>query len=194
MGDWKCNCIPGGTILYTPIAHGVTGSHPAGLTIPQIIMHSIAFGTVAVIVTLAQRWVLSRYIEVKWIRIPIAALLSVLAYWFGYYQTLVGGPDWDIILGWFVLGVATWIGALSFGQHVFSGVLAFLGFPIACFLGQLLIVLVVSQLGIKPDLQNSMMQHSIYWILVGLFTGSVAGLLTGFALKRVLPQARRSNV
>jgi hypothetical protein len=93
-----------GTIVYTPIAHGITGPHPTSLTFQQILMHSIAFATVAVLVTIAQRRVLLPYIEVNWVRIPIAAMLSVLAYWFGYYQTLVGGPDWDSILGWFILG------------------------------------------------------------------------------------------
>ncbi len=182
-----------GTIVYTPIAHGVTGPHPTGLTFPQIVMHSIAFATVAVLVTIAQRHVLLRYIEVKWMRIPLAAILSVLAFWIGYYQPFVGGPDWDIILGWFVVGASVWVGSLRFQNHIFSRIFAFMGFPIGCFLGQLFIVWIVSLTGFEPDLQKSMIQHSIYWIAVGIFTGSIGGLISGLALRNLLAQVNKSN-
>ena len=51
-------------VLYTPIAHGVTGAHPRGLSAAQVFSHSLALGVVALSVATAQRHVLTRYVSV----------------------------------------------------------------------------------------------------------------------------------
>lgn len=42
-------------ILYTPIAHGLSGAHPRGLSTFQVVMHSMALAIVAASVAFAQR-------------------------------------------------------------------------------------------------------------------------------------------
>ena len=82
-----------GYVLYTPIAHGPTGSHPHGLTAGQIVAHSVALAIVAVLVVVAQRLALRPYGSVPWTRMPMAAVAFIAAFWIGSYQPWLTGPD-----------------------------------------------------------------------------------------------------
>jgi hypothetical protein len=174
-------------VLYTPIAHGLSGPHPRGLNAIQILMHSIALAIVAVAVAISQRRELSRYVSVPWTRAPLAVIGFISAFWAGSYQPWLTGPDWDILFGSFVLGSAAFLGVVPAREHRVAAIIAVLAFPVACFLGQVMILGVVVAIGIVPDLQASMVQHSVYWISVGVSMGAIGGWIGGLALRRMLP-------
>jgi hypothetical protein len=182
-----------GYILYTPLAHGLTGPHARNLSAAQVLAHSLALSIVAVLVAAAQRRELGRYVEVPWTRIPMAAAGFVAAFWFGFYQPWLQGPDFDILFGSFVLGGAVFLGVVPARGHWLAMVIALLGFPIGCFLGQLMVLSVVVALGVVPNLQGSEFQHSTYWISVGVSMGVIGGSLAGAALERVLTHVRRPS-
>jgi hypothetical protein len=181
-------------ILYTPIAHGLSGAHPRGLNAFQILMHSIALGIIAVVVAIAQRRELSRYVSVPWTRVPLAVLGFVAAFWAGSYQPWLGGPDWDILFGSFVLGSTVFLGVVPAREHRLAAIVAALAFPVGCFLGQLIVLGVVVATGIVPDLQASMLQHSVYWISVGVSMGAIGGWISAIALSRMLPKSSEPTV
>jgi hypothetical protein len=114
-----------GFVVYTPIAHGVTGAHPDGLAPRQIVAHSIAVAVVGVIVVGAQRRALAPFVSVPWRRILIAAVAFNIGYWIGSYLPV----DWDtdILLGFFALGSAAWVGIVPTDGHRLSAAVALLG-------------------------------------------------------------------
>jgi hypothetical protein len=177
-----------GYVLYTPIAHGPTGSHPQGLSAAQILAHSVALAIVAILVVAAQRLALKPHGPVPWTRIPLAAAAFTAAFWIGSYQPWLTGPDWDILFGSFVLGNAAWPGVVPARGHRLAAVVAFLGFPVGCFIGQLMILSVVVVTGFIPNLQASNLQHSAYWVMLGVSMGVIGGSISGSALGRMLTQ------
>ncbi|HEX6315603.1 MAG TPA: hypothetical protein VFZ73_12120 [Gemmatimonadaceae bacterium] len=178
--------------MYTPIAHGVTGAHPRGLSAEQVVSHSLALGIVALSVATAQRHVLNRYVSVPWTRLPLAVIGFVAAFWGGFYQPWVGGPDFDILFGSLVLGSAVFVGVVPTQGHRLAFIIALLGFPIGCFLGQLMILTIVVALGVVPNVQGSDLQHSVYWISVGVSMGTIGGGIGGLALRRMLLTTSRT--
>lgn len=183
-----------GYILYTPIAHGLSGPHPRGLNAFEILMHSIALAVVAVLVATAQRRELNRYVSVPWTRVPLAAIGFISAFWAGFYQPWLTGPDWDILFGSFILGSAAFLGVVPAKERKLLAIVAVLAFPVGCFLGQLMMVGVVVATGIVPDIQGSTLQHSIYWITLGVSMGAIGGWISGLALGRMLPKASERPV
>ena len=181
-------------ILYTPIAHGLSGPHPRGLNAFQILMHSIALAVVAASVAISQRRELSRYVSVPWTRVPLVVIGFISAFWAGSYQPWLTGPDWDILFGSFVLGSAVFLGVVPAREHGVAPIIAVLAFPVGCFLGQLMMLGVVVATGIVPDLQASMLLHSVYWISVGLSMGAIGGWISGLALRRMLPKTTERHV
>jgi hypothetical protein len=179
-----------GYVLYTPIAHGLSGPHPKGLNPVQILMHSIALAIVAAAVAISQRRELGRYVPVPWTRVPLTVIGFISAFWIGSYQPWLSGPDWDILFGSLVLGSAVFLGVVRARGHGVAAITALLAFPVACFLGQLMILGVVVASGTVPDLQASMLLHSVYWISVGVSTGAIGGWISGLALRRMLPNER----
>jgi hypothetical protein len=176
-----------GFVLYTPIAHGVTGGHGRELTPAQLIAHAIALAVVAVIVATAQRRVLTPFVSVTWMRVAVAAVAFNVAFWIGYYQPLVLGPDTDILLGFLVLGSVVWLGSVPTKGHHVAAAVALLSFPIASIVGELCLIVAFTLLGITPAIQTSEIQHSVFWITVGGVTGILGGWLSGLALARMLP-------
>ncbi|HJR53269.1 MAG TPA: hypothetical protein VJ982_06095 [Gemmatimonadota bacterium] len=175
-----------GFVLYTPIAHGVTGAHPNGLTPAQILAHSIAVSVVGVIVAVAQRKALAPFVSVPWIRVLVAPIAFNIGYWIGTY--LPTDLDTDILLGFLVLGSAVWLGIVPINGHRLIAAAALLSFPVASFVAELaLFAIVVLLLGITPDLQGSMLMHSIFWITIGGASGILGGWLSGLALAKMLP-------
>jgi hypothetical protein len=187
-----------GYVLYTPIAHGLGGDHPGGLTAYQIFTHSIALAVVAGSLVAAQRHVLRPWIAVPLTRLPLAAVAFIAAFFAGAYQPWLHGPDWDILFGSVVLGSAAFVGLVPMRRQPLASTVALLAFPIACFMGQLIILgIVVLTLDGIPDMQRSRLAHSVYWISVGLAMGLIGGAIGGPALRRLLvarPSARPANV
>lgn len=181
-------------ILYTPIAHGISGAHPRGLNAFQIAMHSVALTVIAASVAIVQRHELGRHVSVPWTRVPLAVTGFTAAFWAGSYQPWLGGPDWDILFGSFVLGSAVFVGVVPARGHRVASIIAMLAFPIGCFLGQLMILGVVVAIDITPDLQASMLQHSAYWISVGVSMGVIGGWISAMALSRMLPTSSEPRV
>jgi hypothetical protein len=184
-----------GYVLYTPIAHGLGGDHPGGLTDYQIFTHSIALAVVAVSVVAVQRHVLQSWIAVPWTRLPLAAIAFIAAFFAGAYQPWLHGPDWDILFGSVVLGSAAFVGLLPMRRHPLASTVALLAFPIGCFVGQLIIVgIVVLTFDSIPDMQRSRLAHSVYWISVGLAMGLIGGAIGGPALRRLLTAVEPAEV
>ena len=187
---WNSGAWLIGFVLYTPIAHGVTGAHPGDLTPPQIVAHSIAVAVVGVIVAGAQRRALAPFVSVPWVRVLVTAVVFNIGYWIGANLPI----DWDtdILLGFLALGSAAWVGIVPINGHRLSAAVALLSFPVASVIIELTLVgVVVLLLGITPDLQTSMLQHSIFWITVGGGSGILGGWLSGLALARMLPLPSR---
>jgi hypothetical protein len=175
-----------GFVLYTPIAHGFTGAHPGSLTTPQTVAHSVAVAVVGVIVGGAQRWALAPFVSVPWTRVLVAAVAFNIGYWIGSYLPI----DWDtdILLGFLALGSAVWVGIIPIGEHRPNAAIALFSFPVASVVIELgLVGIVVGLLGITPDLQASLLWHSIFWITVGGGSGILGGWLSGRALAKMLP-------
>jgi hypothetical protein len=184
-----------GYVLYTPIAHGLGGDHPGGLTGYQIFTHSIALAVVAVSLLAAQRLVLRPWIAVPLTRLPLAAVAFIAAFFAGAYQPWLQGPDWDILIGSVVLGSAAFVGLLPMRRHPLASTVALLAFPIGCFVGQLIIVgIVVMAFDSIPDMQRSRLAHSVYWISVGLAMGLIGGAIGGPALRRLLTAVEPAEV
>jgi hypothetical protein len=178
-------------VLYTPIAHGVTGGHPGGLTPRQIAAHSVGHTVVALIIAAAQRRALRPEVSVSWIRLPAAAVAYNVLFWIGSYQTLVIGPDVDILLGFLALGSAVWIGNVPATGHRMAALIAILIFSVASVIAELGLIGIAALLGITPDLQTSIVQHSMFWITVGGVSGILGGWVSGIALERMVPATVR---
>jgi hypothetical protein len=185
-----------GYILYTPIAHGIGGDHPRGMTGFQVLTHSIALAVVAASVFAAQRHTLRPYIAVPWRRLPWTAIAFVALFLAGSYQPWLTGPDFDIIFGSIVLGSAAFVGLVPMRRHPWASTIALLAFPVGCFLGQVLIVLIALKMtsGVIPDLQTNRLLHSAYWISIGVSMGVIGGTIGGPALRRLLPASRSAGV
>jgi hypothetical protein len=174
-------------VLYTPIAHGFSGPHASRkLTSAQFIAHSIALVLVAVLVAAAQRRALSKFAWVPSSRLVVAALAFPLAFWLGYYQPWINGPDTDILAGFLVLGSAVWIGNVPAKRHPVAATIAIISFPFASFVAELCLLIVFTVLQITPALQTSELQHSIFWITVGGITGILGGWISALAIARML--------
>jgi len=174
-------------VLYTPISHGFTGAHASRqLTAAQLIAHSIALVLVAVLVAIAQRHALRQLVSVRWTRVIVAAVAFPVAFWLGYYQPWINGPDTDILAGFLVLGSAVWIRNVPAKRHPVAATIAILSFPFASFLAELCLLIGFTVLRITPALQTSEIQHSIFWITVGGITGILGGWISGLAIARML--------
>ncbi len=184
---WNTAAWLAGYVLYTPIGHGITGGHDHDLTPAQLVAHSIALAVVAVIVATAQRRVLTQYVSVTWVRVAAAAVAFNIAFWIGYYQPFVNGPDTDILLGFLVLGSVVWLGNVPTKGHRVAAAVALLSFPIASVIAELGLIVAFTLLRITPAIQTSEIQHSVFWITVGGVSGVLGGWLSGLALARVLP-------
>ncbi len=175
-----------GYALYTPIGHGITGGHARELTPAQVLMHTVALSLVAWLVGLAQTRALAGLVEIGLGRRIGATIAFVIAFWVGYYQPWIDGPDTDILLGYLVLGAGFWIGLVPPRGRWFAYTVAILAFPIGSIVGTICLILVVVALGIEPSGQMTAVEHSIFWLTVGGVTGLVGGFAAGKALERLL--------
>lgn len=180
-----------GYLVYTPIAHGVTGAHGRDLTSAQLLAHSIALAVVGIAVAAAQHHVLARLTTVTWKRVPVVPVAFISAFWIGYYQPYAIGPDTDMILGFFVLGSAMWIGIIPASGHRVAATIAMASFPLAGVVGQLLLVIAIELTQFSFNPRTSMLHHTSLWLITGGVAGLLGGLVSGLALSRMLPARDR---
>ncbi len=176
-----------GFMPFSFLAHGITGGHTPDLTPAQYTAHSIAMAVAAIIVAGAQRRALAGYVSLSWARIPLAAAAFIAASWAG--NAIPVDIDPDILIGFLVLGCAVWLGAIPLKGHPLAAAVAILSFPVASFLIELALVILVSLLQFTPDLQANEWQHGLFWITVGGGSGLLGGWWSGLALLRMLPPA-----
>lgn len=184
---FKANALAflGGHIVYTPLAHGFTGSHGRDLSLSQLTAHSLALALVGVLVASAQRWSLAPQVEVPRWRVGLTAVAYPVAFWIGYYQPWINGPDTDMLLGYLVLGAATWFLLPPLNRRMGRSVLAALAFPVAGLIGEILLILSVVALGWTPDMQH-LGTEILFWVTVGGTAGVLGGFLSGRALAPML--------
>jgi len=179
-------------VLYTPIAHGLTGHHNRELTTGQVIAHSVGLVLVAVLVFLFQKRALKGYLQVSSRRIVVSVVAFVTLFWFGYFQRFIpDGPDYDILFAFLVLGSGSWIGLVSFKGRPLFLLLALIAYPVASFVGQLILFTLVVGLELfELQLQTSIIDETIVWLSVGLTTGLLGGWVNGKMLARALIHPR----
>jgi hypothetical protein len=154
-------------VLYTPIAHGITGGHASReLSVSQLAAHSIALAVVGVLAAAAQRRALAKFVLVSWIRVLVATIAFIVAFWVGYFQMWIEGPDTDILLAYLVLGSAVWLGNVPINGHRVAAAVALLSFPIASVVGELFLLVAFTSLQVTPAIQTSEIQHSVFWIML----------------------------
>lgn len=179
-----------GYLLYTPIGHGITGNHGRDLTTNQIIAHSIGLAVVALLLFTFQKSALKQYFQVSIVKIMVSTALFIGLFWFGYYQTVVPGSlDYDILFSFLVLGSALWINSVSLAQHKWRWVVALIAFPLASFLGEVLLFVVFTSFKLNMDMQNTT-NDMIFWLTVGLTTGMLGGWISGHMLYHMLPNKK----
>jgi hypothetical protein len=178
-------------LFYTPIAHGITGAHGHEMTTEQIVAHCIAHAFVALSLFLSQRYVLKEYIDISWLRIMLSIGAFLGLFYLGYYQEFIpGGLDTDILFGYLALGSGMWIGAIPFKGNMLASIIAVLSFPFAGFIGEVVLLLIVTIFNIGIDVQSIMLHHSIFWVTIGVTTGLLGGWIGGQALSRILNKSR----
>ena len=175
-----------GYALYTPIGHGITGGHDRQLSSAQFAAHCVALAVVGLLVSGAQRRALAPFVHIGWGRVATAVLGFVGAFWVGYYQTAINGPDMDILLAYLVLGSAVWLGRLPIRSHAVATSVAVLSYPVASFVGELLVFAGVVLFDVTPNFSQDRAQHSAFWLTVGVTTGVLGGWMSGLALRRIL--------
>ncbi len=186
---WNAIAWLAGFLPFSFIAHGITGGHGADLTAAQYVAHSIAMAVAAIIVAAAQRLVLADYVSLSSARIPLAAAAFVAGSWAG--NAIPVDVDPDILVGFLVLGCVVWLGAIEVKGHPLAAAVAIFSFPVAAFLIELGLIIMVSLLEFTPDLQANEWQHFVFWIAVGGGAGLLGGWWSGLALSRMLPTVMR---
>ncbi|MEM7298076.1 MAG: hypothetical protein AAF391_07400, partial [Bacteroidota bacterium] len=125
--------------------------------------------------------------------IVVSVIAFIVLFWFGYFQQFIpDGPDYDILFAFLVLGSGTWIGSLSFKGRPVQLILALVAFPVASFMGQLILFTLVVGLELfELELQTSIVDETIIWLSVGLTTGLLGGWVNGKMLAKVLPEVEQ---
>ena len=176
-----------GYLLYTPIAHGITGGHDHLLTTAQLFAHCVALAVVATIIFLLQKSVLGEFLSISTSRVVLATIAFIVLFWLGYYLTLIpDGPDFDILFGYLALGAGMWFGLVPFKGNGVAWMIALFCFPVASFIGEVIFFLIVTGFNVDLDMQASMLDHTWFWITVGVSTGLIGGAIGGGFLYNML--------
>ncbi|RNC89430.1 MAG: hypothetical protein ED555_08040 [Allomuricauda sp.] len=175
-----------GYLLYTPIGHGITGNHGRELSANQIIAHTLALAVVALVLFSFQKNVLKHFFSISSIRIVLATVAFIGLFWVGYYQTFVPGElDYDILFAYVVLGSGLWTHKIKFNENEMKWLIAVLSFPIASFVGEVILFLIFTSFDLNMDMQNTT-NDMIFWITVGVTTGILGGWISGEMIYRML--------
>lgn len=187
---WLANSVgfAVGLVAFSLLGHGFTGPHEDELTVAQYIGHTGGLVGAATIILAAQRLALQPLREVSGKRMALGVLAFVAVFWFGA-EAIRPPTDW--ILGFSVLGVATWIRrpSLEHGKNIWA--LAALGSYWVGICAALAAVINWDR-ALGPD-PSSLLDHTIGWLIVGATTGVVGGLLSAHALSQLLVAADQAE-
>lgn len=169
--------------LFSPIAHGITGSHGDDLTFAQNLAHTIGLIVVGLIVFPSQRAALKPYLHISTRRILISTIVFVAAFQLGA-KTVRPPADW--ILGFTALGTAAWIGLPGLkGIKLLWTFLAVVGFWIGIVLTVPIMFAAIRAGVFDPD-SPSLLDHTVSWVLGGGLTGIIGGGVSAWPLSRLL--------
>lgn len=175
--------------IYSLIAHGFTGGHDYELNSAQLLTHTIALSLVGFIIGFAQYSELSESYNLKSSKIIFVPLFFVAFFWIGYF---LSGPPLDIILGFPVLGSVLWIFNEKIKKlNIKYKILAYGGYFFGAIIGGILLTLIDKQIGIISKMQDSIVLHTIMWLILALPTAIIGGWLSGISIKESLKKLSR---
>lgn len=170
--------------LYSLIAHGFTGGHDYELNVMQLFTHTIALTFVGLIIGYFQYSQLSELYTIRKERILLVPLFFIIAFWTGYY---LSGPPLDIVLGFPVLGSVLWILNKNVkALNVKYKILGYLSYFIGAMTGGFLLTLIDNQINIIDRMQDSIVLHTVMWLILALPTAIIGGLLSGISINKSL--------
>jgi hypothetical protein len=187
---WIANAIGFtiGHVVYSLVGHGVTGPHGDQLTSAQYLAHTFGLIGAALIVFSLQRAALRPHMEVTTRRIIVATGVFVAAFWLGAETS---GPPGDWILGFTVLGTASWIGRSNVPRYPFgAAALTVLAFWAGIATAVVTMFATVRFAGFNPD-SETLLNHTVFWVLLGGVTGAAGGYYNGWPLSRVVVSSVR---
>ena len=182
---WFANAIgfTAGHVVYSIVGHGVTGPHGDQLTTTQYLAHTLGLIATALIVFSLQRAALRPYVQVSAARIIIGTGGFVAAFWLGAETS---GPPADWILGFTVLGTASWIGLSNVPRYPFvAAAITVLAVWAGIAVAVATMFLSVRLAGFNPDSQT-LMNHTVFWVLLGGVTGIAGGCFSAWPLRHVV--------
>jgi hypothetical protein len=166
-------------VVYSLIGHGFTGAHGDQLTSAQYLAHTVALIATAVIIFALQRRAMRHHVRVGGTRMVVATAVFVTAFWLGAETT---GPPADWILGFTVLGTASWIGVPSLaGFRLVWAAMAVVGFWTGIAAAAAVIGLLIWTGLFYPE-SDTLFNHTVFWVLLGGITGAAGGYVSGWPL------------
>ena len=168
-----------GWFLYSIVGHGFTGGHGEELTWLQYFSHSLGLLAVAGVVFGLQRRAILEHVDVSNRRMVIGAAAVLASFWLGA-ETV--GPPADWILAFTVLAAATWIGK---SKSVTWSALTILCFWAGIAAAAGTIFLLVRTGLFYPD-SVTIVNHTLFWVILGGVTGVAGGFFSSWPLSRVL--------
>jgi hypothetical protein len=184
---WIANAIgfTVGHVVYSLVGHGVTGPHGDQLTSEQYLAHTIGLIATALIVFSLQRSALRPFVQVSSTRVGLAIAVFVAAFWVGA-ETI--GPPADWILGFTVLGTAMWIRLFNMSASRLSAAMTVLAFWCGIAAAVATMFVMVRLVGFNPDSQT-LLNHTIFWVVLGGVTGTAGGYFSAWPLRRAVVPA-----
>ena len=175
-----------GHVVYSLVGHGLTGSHGDELTPAQYLAHTLGLIATAVIVFALQRGALTNHLQVGSTRMAVGTAVFVAAFWLG---AETAGPPADWILGFTVLGTACWIGLPSLTASrslwaILSVVAFWAGIAAAA-----AVMFVLIRTGVFYPNSETLLNHTVFGVILGGVTGTAGGFLSGWSLSRIVISA-----
>ena len=180
-------------VVYSLVGHGFTGSHGDQLTSAQYLAHTVGLIATAMIIFALQRGALRSHVRVSGARIAVATGVFVAGFWLGAETT---GPPADWILGFTVLGTACWIGLPNLtGSRSFWAAVA----VVAVWAGiaaAAAVMFVLIRAGIFYPDSEALLNHTVFWVVMGGVTGAAGGYFGSWPLSRIViaPDAAQQAV
>ena len=170
-----------GEVSFSLVGHGLTGPHGDELTRSQYVAHTVGLICLGLIVLAAQRAALKPWRPVTWSRVTMGIVALVASFWFGA-EALRPPADW--ILGFTVLGAASWLRLPNREEaKTFWALLAVASYWLG--ICAALASVITWDRVVGPD-PSSLLDHTVGWLIVGAATGLVGGYVSSWPLRRLL--------